>query len=491
MDDNKKIDEMEMPKGVNNEWPRKILKASEIVLDSENPRLDLSPNATQADIRKSLFEQEKIIELIESILDNQGLFPGEDIIVLQEGGKYKVLEGNRRVCAIQCILSPTLAPVEFQGDIKELIKNSNINVQGLEMINGVVAPSWESAQNIITARHSLYKIEPWSYISKWRRDFKQFNSTRDVDRVSNILGEERGKVVENLKNYAYVRYMLEIQGWKEEERAILSNNNLEISPLPWHMSSTKLQKMLGISFDSNYNLITTINPEKFRYVFEKLIRSMFLGDHPRITTRTDKDVVISQVQKWMEDYDATNVNESPGGSTTNPENPSPVVALPTPIVPPIKPRRPIRGKPERYFGSLAKDVKVRDQRLNRLTYELISNNMRNRPASGILLIRALIESALLFRIDKRNLTNDLKTKYKKDVNYIDLKELLTFCIENTEKLFQDSRNAKQALEKIQSTHRDYMNSIVHGSWLDPTASEIEAIAGTTRELLRAILSDSP
>ena len=37
-----------------------------------------------------------------------GGFAGERVIVYEEGGKYIVLEGNRRVCACKILLNPRL-----------------------------------------------------------------------------------------------------------------------------------------------------------------------------------------------------------------------------------------------------------------------------------------------------------------------------------------------------------------------------------------------
>ena len=156
-----------------------------------------------------------------------------------------------------------------------------------------------------------------------------------------------------------------------------------------------------------------------------------------------------------------------------------------------KTRKPRGGPPEHYFTSLYKDITVSDQRLIRLTYELANNNMKDRPAAGTLLIRALIESSIIYRIKKYKLDNDLKRSYQKDIPDIKLSEILAFAIRHSADLFKDGKNAKKSLEKVQSDHRDYLNSIVHGSWLDPNAGEIERIAGTTRELLRTILTDAP
>ena len=250
MDSSERIDVTEIPDDINNVWPRKELKALEILLDSENPRLNLITNSSQSEIRKALLEQEDVIELLESILDNKGLFPGEDIIVIKEHDKYKVLEGNRRVCAVQCLLDPSLAPINFRDEVKKLVENSDIDTKRMENLSALVAPSWEAAQKTITARHTHYRIKKWAYVLKWRRDFKQFQINHNVDTVSLILGEDKGEIINNLKNYAYVRYILDIPSWTDEEKRNLSNNEMKASPLQWHMS-VEIQSLLGISFDSD------------------------------------------------------------------------------------------------------------------------------------------------------------------------------------------------------------------------------------------------
>ena len=50
--------------------------------------------------------------------------------------------------------------------------------------------------------------------------------------------------------------------------------------------------------------------------------------------------------------------------------------------------------------------------------------------------------------------------------------------------------AMMKLEELTSSRLDYLNSIVHGSWLDPTPEKIRGIAGDMRELLRVILGDT-
>ena len=480
---------MELPDGDGKDWPIVAVKVSDILLDSGNPRLNLPTNAVQAEIRRVLFKSEKIIKLIESIFDNSGLFPGENIIVMKEASKYRVLEGNRRVCSIQCILDPNLAPAEYREDIQDLKQNSSLDLGKLENLNVLVSPDWESAQPIITARHSQYQIEKWSYLSKWRRDYSEFLKLRDTKKVAQTLGEDESEVIGNLKKYSFVRYILDIPSWRNEEMQRLSDNDLPVSILSWHMSQ-ELIATLGISFSGEYDIETSIEPKKLEYVIVQFTKHAFLGIEPKITTRTKKEDVNELFQKWIKEFEEI-PKISPGGQGSNnggtngkgQENGGTKKGGKSF-------NKHHGGPPERYFRSLDRDITVNDQRLKRLTYELAYNDMKDRPAAASLLLRALIESALFYRIDKYHLTQDLSREYSKSINDIKLSELLAFAIKHSTDLFKDGKNAKKSLEKIQSDHRDYLNSIVHGSLFDPNAGEIERIAGTTRELLRTILTES-
>ena len=119
------------------------------------------------------------------------------------------------------------------------------------------------------------------------------------------------------------------------------------------------------------------------------------------------------VQKWIKEFDAQEgteegngggETEGPNGKGNDTENGGSEKA---------KTRKPRGGPPEHYFTSLYKDITVSDQRLIRLTYELANNNMKDRPAAGTLLIRALIESSIIYRIKKYKLDNDLNVVIKK------------------------------------------------------------------------------
>lgn len=342
---------------------------------------------------------------------------------------------------------------------------------------------------------SQYEIKKWSYISKWRRDYKLFQRLGNIKDVSRIFGEDISLVEKNLKGYALIRYILDIPEWTDEERGKLSDNNLKTSILQRNMSSEVLE-LLGVSFDDNFNVTTSIESDKFQYLIAKLTRSMFLQQSPIITTRTDSETLKKFIDDWIEEWNknkSQNKDGSPGedsnkGDPSNSEDKSKKSTGRTP-----KPNGNKKsGKLDHYFKSLYASIKVQDQRLNRLTYELRHNNMKDRPASGVLLVRSLIESALLYRIESRKLTEKLIIENKGlKLEEIRLNRIIHFSLIHVEELFSKYKEAEKSLKMIQKDHLSYMNSIVHGSWLDPTPGALQNIAGDTRELLRTILSDSP
>lgn len=489
---------MELPDENAREWPLRKVAIKDLKLDDENPRLALADGATQQEIRNALFSEGKVLNLIESILENGGLFPGENIIALEENGVYRVLEGNRRLCAIQCLLDPSLAPDDSRDQIEKLLDNATMDVKTIDPINTWISPSWEAAQPTITARHSKYEIEKWSLLSKWRRDYLHFKKTGSIENVSRVFNENINDVVGNIKNFVLIDYIRRIPSFSPHDKEILNDNDLSVSQLTWHLSK-EMREFLGIDYDSYFNLKVNIDEKKFEYLMKEMAKAAFLVNPPRISTRVNKEDVMSFVRQLAQYYDNTHSRKKepePKGKQPNVD--------PTPKVGTngtqgggktgsggksnVKSRK---NKPEQYFASLNRDITVNDQRMIRLTYELAKNDMKDRPATGILLARSLIESALLYRLDQKGLTEQMLKEHGKGVEDMKLSEILRFSINNIGTLFKDSKSAKKCLEKIQSDHREYMNSIVHGTWLDPNAGEVEKIAGTTRELLRTILTDAP
>lgn len=83
----------------------------DLVLDSENPRLVQATPGTrrnERDVIRYLADKEELVELVQSISTN-GYLDLEPLIIMKgDGGKFVVLEGNRRVGAMKLLVDPKL-----------------------------------------------------------------------------------------------------------------------------------------------------------------------------------------------------------------------------------------------------------------------------------------------------------------------------------------------------------------------------------------------
>lgn len=93
----------------------KRLRASQVRLDPQNPRL---PDGTSSDheaVNRLLEENySALLGLARDLVEQGESNPAELPIVMKDGSKYLVLEGNRRFAALKLLASPTLADDEKQ-----------------------------------------------------------------------------------------------------------------------------------------------------------------------------------------------------------------------------------------------------------------------------------------------------------------------------------------------------------------------------------------
>lgn len=86
-----------------------------LVLDASNPRLiELGGETKDEGIIAALYRSEDLGELLESIAGN-GYLDIEPLIVLEDGGRLIVLEGNRRLASILLFRQPDFAERVFQA----------------------------------------------------------------------------------------------------------------------------------------------------------------------------------------------------------------------------------------------------------------------------------------------------------------------------------------------------------------------------------------
>ncbi|MDI6687723.1 MAG: ParB/Srx family N-terminal domain-containing protein [Desulfobacterales bacterium] len=229
----------------------------DLYLDPKNPRF-IVPEAggEQADIRKYLITQENVLSLAKSIADNNGLMPGERIVVCIEDGKYVVLEGNRRTCACQIFLNRALIPHDYESRFPE---TSDALKENISLIEVDIIQSREEAKRFLAVRH-IERAREWSTIAKMRFCYEDYNDGKTISQISDRTGLRISSIRKYIQNYKILLRGLN-SDWTEEEKNKL--NLLEIKP-------DKLLRM--------FRLADTTKTLKFYYDDSFILRSNKIND---------------------------------------------------------------------------------------------------------------------------------------------------------------------------------------------------------------------
>lgn len=169
-------------------------------LDEANPRLpDDLTDRSQPSLRVFIAESYDAIAIARSIA-RHGYFASEPVIVVPEKGRYVVVEGNRRLVALQLLKDPSLAQkLDDATEWDSLSEHSKIGND----VAVVVAPDRQSVAPIIGYRH-ISGIEPWDPYQKARFIASLVDEGMSFEQVGNIVGERTTDVAAHYRNHAIV-----------------------------------------------------------------------------------------------------------------------------------------------------------------------------------------------------------------------------------------------------------------------------------------------
>lgn len=293
-------------------------------LDTENPRFVILSSREQADIRKYLVTYEDVCQLATAINEYGSLLPGERIVVLMENSHYTVVEGNRRTCSLQLLLSRDLIPDGFAHRIP---RTSDKILENCGSIEVDVLPHRNAALELMSKRH-IEGVKQWKPLAKkqfFAANYKNGHGQSVYD-LSRITGIREGEIKEDIRDYKFFFYVYE----KYCERHPDFNKEiivLKTDPF-WRIFKAKFEYPEGekvspkdffdITYDDTLNTICGVDRDLFEQVallvFEKAIVQ------ETITTRnilTDVEEVCPLLQAIIEKKAETTPisgEESAGGS---------------------------------------------------------------------------------------------------------------------------------------------------------------------------------
>jgi len=489
-------------------WQAATVDILDVMLDSENPRIDVRSNASQDLLRRKLLETSKVIELAQRIVDFGGLFPGERIIVAKESDGYVVLEGNRRTCACQLLVNPDLIPSGYKSSFPAA--DSDLR-DAIAQVPAEVAPARESAEVTITQRHTAPGVLQWSPSANHRRIRRLLTRGRSLEDIAKSFGAKRSELTRYLREGELLQHALGLKCWSPEEREQLNSPFVKTNPFTRFFTLEGVRETVGLEFDPNHKVRGTKKKNLHEKWVEELARGFLLkgqGGKPIFNTRSSPQDVFqdiagrsSLIRKDLEaqekerarneqQHEPTSETKGKSAATAGSGN-SKTVPFPTGNTG-SQPEQPKASstplKVVKFFEKL--ECNVSDDRLIALTKEIKRISYRDYPIAATFLSRALLESSLLYCIKKKRMYSQLMARVpgpdKKDPG---LKLVIQFCLDEADKIFTNASRLRSLLNRWISKHKDYCDLVVHGEWLKANKTTLEQLSAETFPFIRKVLDD--
>lgn len=506
----------------------------DLLLDTENPRFVMLQSREQADIRKYLVTYEDVCQLATDINAYGCLLPGERIVALHEGGKYVVVEGNRRTCSLQMLLNRELIPDGFAHRIPHTSASILTRCNSIEVD---ILPDRDSALELMTKRH-IEGVKQWKPLAK-----KQFFAAsykngqgQSVSDLSRITGVRQSEIKEDIRDYKFFYSVY------EKYCAAHPDFNKEIVVLKtdpfWRIFKAKFEFPVGskvspkdflcLSIDDTFNTVSSLPTDLFdkitQLVFEKAIVE------ETVTTRnllTDVEGILPLLQAVVDsrhdipegEPDALPPQEDNGvpdppadegnGETHSNTSPSPDHGNANPVGDntenPAGGPRPGGPSPRLFFETISWHGKLdpANQQHQGLLYAInelygLSNTKCGRqkayelfPIASGMVLRTVYEQALRLRLMQVNLWGAY-CRTLRNSSFPTLKSMEDFInLEANKSIVLPNRDMVLAYDRvIAATHRDFLNANIHYPGdINATATSLEAIAaGGMFALIQGIIN---
>lgn len=302
----------------------------DLLFDPQNPRLPPSVNSeNDSEVITWLLREASIMELMGAIGQN-GYFAGEPVLVVpseKHAGKFEVVEGNRRLCAVKLLVNPSLAPIR-QGPVQDIAKEAKYHPTHLPV---VIYNNRDEILAYLGYRH-ITGIKEWGPLAKakylWqlRESYKNQLSPeeqRDSDSTSKqftllakTIGSKSNYVARLLTGY---KLLITIKEADFYDIKALNEESINFSILTTALSYAKILEFLGLKSVSDVEA-EELNSDNLKemtsWLFEPLPQgNTRLGDSrnlSRLASIVSNQIALQAFRNGASISDAYKFTEQPG-----------------------------------------------------------------------------------------------------------------------------------------------------------------------------------
>ena len=242
-------------------FPRKPAEArydkvpvGDLRFDPENPRLGgAARHMNQEQVQKYLEgPPHYALDLVGSMLEN-GFLPHEPIVVRQEGEKFIVIEGNRRLAAVLSILSQ-------EGKYPPELIDRLRQIPVLAFPDGAAQEDNEQVLRYLGVKH-LFGFRDWPPLSKAMFLDKRVSSKKDLAQVLREL---------NITRQEAARYLIPYRLTKAAKKAFEKVNAEDFWSLAESFGRKKIKAYIQLDVDARALRIKWFDPVRLRYLAQFL-----------------------------------------------------------------------------------------------------------------------------------------------------------------------------------------------------------------------------
>lgn len=410
-------------------WDTDAVSPLNIDLDPRNPRLPgLPQGASKVQIMEELFNTSKVREMAKSIAKS-GFYPDQRIVVIRKdsGRGFIAIEGNRRVAACKVLLDPGLAPERHSRVVKKWSVNADPFKQSFMKIPIVVAPNRLAATQMLAAKHlNQASIISWSRYAQGRFAINSFAEGQDIQEVM----EETGLSESDLRTSIQEARMFELflgLSWTADEKSIIEQHleKFPIESLRRILRNSATHEAFGsIFFDEDGWIVFSWERESIEPVLKRFLFDTFapLAGTKKVSynSRTLNDT--PGVRKYLNTL-PSEIKPAPSKMQVSAKDlvPEPKVPdnTPAPVKPPSSKKPVTKPRPSKVPALPPNiDMLLKNDKAEALLDELQTIIPEDFAHATGLLLRSLLEIALIARIKKVGKWADCMSKFASDRNLV-------------------------------------------------------------------------
>jgi hypothetical protein len=282
-------------------WTESRPSVTSLRLDPNNPRIpDSGKELSQRDLIADLVENDKVYELAKSIVDN-GYYPVEALIIIEDNNTKYVLEGNRRLAALKLLISPEGGPEKWQQRFRAL--SNRIDLKTIKKVKAIRAPSREAAAPVIMSKHTRSQVESWSPLMQAKFYKNLVDRGLEIAEISKQYNLPSSEINEALQRYTMYSVACALDLADDIAKKVQNPRDFPITNLDRLYKNPRVNSFLGISFDKDRQLKGTVNVDEFKKGYSKIIADIVTGEiHSRkLNTTAEMDKYLASFGKQTPD----------------------------------------------------------------------------------------------------------------------------------------------------------------------------------------------